>query len=111
MNNTPLHIATLRAAHPGGSESVPAVKTVPAAVAGDLAALQRLDIKAVSALTGRCPSSLRQMVREGRFPAADYRDGPRCTRWNAGTVRQWLVTTSKGQPNPQQPISGAVATK
>ncbi|HOB93670.1 MAG TPA: hypothetical protein PK306_02630 [Aquabacterium sp.] len=95
MNSTTLRLATPSATKPGGQDRASTASTAPAAVSGDLADLRRLDIKAVSALTGRCPSSLRQMVREGRFPPADYRDGPRCTRWNAGTVRQWLVATSK----------------
>jgi len=64
---------------------------------GDLADLARLTIKEVQALTGRSESSLRDMIRAGRFPQPDYRDGPRCVRWNAGTVRKWLqATTAQG---------------
>ena len=56
--------------------------------------LARLTIKEVQALTGRSESSLRDMIRAGRFPQPDYRDGPRCVRWSAGTVRTWLQATT-----------------
>lgn len=69
----------------------PATKAPIQPVFADLA---RLTIKEVQALTGRSESSLRDMIRAGRFPQPDYRDGPRCVRWNAGTVRNWLQATT-----------------
>lgn len=62
----------------------------------ELADLARLNAKEVCAWIGRCDSSLRDLIKEGRFPPPDYRDGPRCVRWNAGTVRRWLESTTQG---------------
>lgn len=62
-------------------------------IAPELADLARLTIREVSALVGRCDQSIRDMVKAGRFPAPDHRDGPRCVRWSAGLVRQWLEAT------------------
>jgi predicted DNA-binding transcriptional regulator AlpA len=62
-------------------------------VTADLADLARLTIKDVAILARRSESSLRDMIREGRFPQPDYRDGPRCVRWSAGLVRRWLEAT------------------
>lgn len=63
---------------------------------GNLADLARLTIKEVCSLTGRSESSLRELIATGRFPEADYRDGPRCVRWSAGVVRRWLESTRTG---------------
>lgn len=62
-------------------------------IAPELADLARLSIRQVSALVGRCEESIRLMVKAGKFPAPDHRDGPRCVRWSAGLVRQWLEST------------------
>ncbi len=62
-------------------------------VSPELADLQRLSVKDVSALIGRGEQSIRDMVKAGKFPPADHRDGPKCVRWSAGTVRRWLEST------------------
>lgn len=75
-----------------GSLKKPAA-TLPA----DLADLSRLTIKEVCSLVGRSESSVRELIRAGRFPAPDYRDGARCVRWSARLVRGWLAATTSGQ--------------
>lgn len=65
-----------------------------APISPELADLVRLSIKDVSALIGRCQQSVRDMIRAGKFPPADHRDGPKCVRWSAGTVRRWLESTT-----------------
>ncbi len=63
-------------------------------VSPELADLQRLSVRDVAALIGRGEQSIRDMVKAGKFPPADHRDGPKCVRWSAGTVRRWLESTS-----------------
>lgn len=70
-----------------------------ARVSPELADLARLSIKEVAALIGRGEQSIRDMVKSGKFPDADHRDGPRCTRWSAGLVRQWLESTRAASKN------------
>lgn len=53
-----------------------------------------MSIRQVAAVVGRCEQSIRDMVKAGKFPPADHRDGPKCVRWSAGTVRRWLESTS-----------------
>jgi predicted DNA-binding transcriptional regulator AlpA len=65
----------------------------PAHIAPDLADLARLSIKDVGALIGRGEQSIRDMVKAGKFPPADHRDGPKCVRWSACLVRRWLEST------------------
>jgi predicted DNA-binding transcriptional regulator AlpA len=72
----------------------PKASRTPALASPDLADLQRLTIKEVQALAGRSETSLRDLIAAGRFPPADYRDGPRCVRWSAGLVRRWLQATT-----------------
>lgn len=48
-----------------------------------------IDVKAVCLLIGMSTSWAHAEVAAGRFPAPAIR-GSRCTRWRAGTVRQWL---------------------
>lgn len=78
-------------------KTIAAAPTAPARmtahIAPELADLARLSIRQVSALVGRCEESIRLMVKAGKFPAPDHRDGPRCVRWSAGLVRQWLEST------------------
>jgi len=62
-------------------------------IAPDLADLARLSIKDVAALIGRGEQSIRDMVKAGKFPPPDHRDGPKCVRWSAGLVRRWLEST------------------
>jgi predicted DNA-binding transcriptional regulator AlpA len=59
------------------------------AVPADLADLQLLDIKAVCALVGLKSSAVQDRVRRGDMPAP-IRMGQRCTRWTAGSIKQWL---------------------
>lgn len=78
--------------------AAPASLKKPAAtLPADLADLSRLTIKDVCSLVGRSESSVRELIRAGRFPAPDYRDGPRCVRWSARLVRNWLAATTSGQ--------------
>lgn len=73
-------------------------RTVPALASPDLADMQRLSMRELRALVGMSESAIRDRMAAGRFPQPDYRDGPRCVRWNAGTVRRWLeATTSTAQ--------------
>ncbi|MEY8874925.1 MAG: helix-turn-helix transcriptional regulator [Leptothrix sp. (in: b-proteobacteria)] len=69
-------------------------RTAPVLASSDLADLQRLSMKDLRALVGRSESSIRDLIAAGRFPQPDYRDGPRCVRWSAGSVRRWLESTS-----------------
>ncbi|MFM2057605.1 MAG: hypothetical protein RLY71_1990 [Pseudomonadota bacterium] len=62
----------------------------PPIIPDDLAALALLDIKQVCSLVGLSASNVRQRINAGTFPPPDLIDGMRCTRWAAGTVRQWL---------------------
>lgn len=48
-----------------------------------------LKIQTVTAVTGLSESSIRRKISIGEFPAP-VKDGPRCTRWVAGQVSQWL---------------------
>lgn len=73
------------------------LKKPGATLPADLADLSRLTIKEVSGLVGRSESSIRELIRAGRFPAPDYRDGARCVRWSARLVRNWLAATTSGQ--------------
>lgn len=66
--------------------------TVP--VSDGLADLQRLAMRDIRALARMSESKIREMMARGEFPQPDYRDGPRCVRWNAGTVRRWLESTT-----------------
>lgn len=63
-------------------------------VSQELADLARLSVKDVSALVRLSEQTIRDRVKAGKFPPADYRDGPKCVRWSAGTVRRWLESTS-----------------
>lgn len=71
----------------------PALTSLTAHIAPELAALVLLSVKDVAALVGRGEQTIRDMVKAGKFPPADHRDGPRCVRWSAGLVRQWLEST------------------
>jgi len=63
-------------------------------VSQELADLARLSVKDVSALVRLSEQTIRDRVKAGKFPPADHRDGPKCVRWSAGTVRRWLESTS-----------------
>lgn len=84
MNTAPLRIATKPATPP---------RKAPTLAAPDLADLQRLTMREVRALVGLSESAIRDKIKAGTFPAADFVDGPRCTRWSAGLVRRWLEST------------------
>lgn len=56
----------------------------------DLADMRRIDMREVRVLVGLSESRIRELIAAGRFPQPSYRDGPRCTRWSVGSIRQWL---------------------
>lgn len=66
-------------------------------VSPELADLQRLSIKDVCALVRLSDQTVRDRVKAGKFPEPDHRDGPRCVRWSAGLIRQWLESTRTAQ--------------
>ena len=66
----------------------------PPVLTPDLADLVRINIREICALTGYGEQTIRDKIKAGTFPAADFRDGPRCVRWSTGSVRRWLVATS-----------------
>lgn len=68
-------------------------RRMTAHITPDLADLTRLSIRQVSALVGLCDQAIRDRIKSGKFPAADHRDGPRCVRWSAGLIRQYLAAT------------------
>lgn len=51
----------------------------------------RLKMRTVIGVTGLSESSIRRKVRSGEFPEP-VKDGPRCARWIAGEVTEWLRT-------------------
>lgn len=65
-------------------------KTRPVVVPPELADLRLMSIKEVAATAGHGVQTIRDKVKRGEFPPADYRDGPKCVRWSAGLVRRWL---------------------
>jgi len=75
----------------------PAAPSKPIPLPDHLADLARLDIREVSAIVGLGHQTIRDKIKAGTFPAADYRDGPRCVRWSAGLVKRWLAATSTVQ--------------
>lgn len=66
-------------------------------VSQELADLARLSIRDVSALVRLGEQTIRDRVKAGRFPAADFKDGTRCTRWSAGSIRRWLESSARNQ--------------
>jgi predicted DNA-binding transcriptional regulator AlpA len=66
-----------------------------------LAELQLLDIKTVCALVGLKPTAIYEREAAGTFPAA-IRQGTRCTRWTAGSIRAWIQGQIEAQTSPQQ---------
>lgn len=62
-------------------------------IAPELADLTRLSMRQVSALVGLSDQAIRDKIKAGKFPAADHRDGPRCVRWSAGLICQYLAAT------------------
>jgi prophage regulatory protein len=51
---------------------------------------QRLAMPEVEALSGRKKSKIYNLIAAGEFPAPE-KDGPRCSRWRAGDVLEWLA--------------------
>ena len=68
------------------TEPKPAARPLPA----DLAAVALLDISDVCAAVRMSASWVHDEVRARRFPQP-LRYGPRCTRWTAASVRQYLI--------------------
>jgi len=50
-----------------------------------------LAAKSVIPLIGSSRAHFYDLVREGKFPSAAFRDGPRFTRWRASDVQVWLA--------------------
>jgi predicted DNA-binding transcriptional regulator AlpA len=55
---------------------------------------QRLSLSEVETLTGRKKTKLYELIAKGHFPAPE-RDGPRWSRWRAGSVLAWLESQSQ----------------
>jgi predicted DNA-binding transcriptional regulator AlpA len=49
-----------------------------------------VDVKTISALLGRSPSSIWRDARLGKLPSP-VKTGPACTRWNVGAIRRHLA--------------------
>ena len=69
--------------------------------AADLADLALLPLRDVLKLTGRSASGIHELVRTDRFPQP-LRDGTRCTRWQAGKVRAWLIEQAQASEQRAQ---------
>jgi len=77
--------ATTRRYSPASTQTIDSLR-IPEAL---------LKIEVVSAVTGRSKSTIRRLVAEGKFPQP-IKDGPRCTRWVAGQVSNWLRAKGGG---------------
>jgi predicted DNA-binding transcriptional regulator AlpA len=66
--------------------------TIPAALANfdSLPDSALVDVKTVSAVLGRSPSSIWRDARTGKLPAP-VKAGPACTRWNVAAIRRHLA--------------------
>lgn len=65
---------------------------IPAALANfdSLPDSALVDVKTVSAILGRSPSSIWRDARTGKLPAP-IKTGPACTRWNVAALRRHLA--------------------
>lgn len=72
-----------------------------AAIPEALAMLELLNIKQVCRFTGMSASSIRARIRDGTFPPPDVVNGPRFTRWKAGTVQTWLIQITSQPVAPE----------
>lgn len=68
-----------------------AVDLQVAAVVGE----QLLGPREVAAAVGVCARTLRNWVRDGRFPKPDLRPSATTPRWKASTVRAWIDAAGK----------------
>lgn len=66
--------------------------TIPASLANfdALPDSALVDVKTVSAVLGRSPSSVWRDARLGKLPAP-LKTGPACTRWKVGAIRAHLA--------------------
>ncbi|MBL8465915.1 MAG: transcriptional regulator [Thauera sp.] len=66
--------------------------SMPAALANfdQLPDSAMVDVRTVSAVLGRSPSSIWRDARNGRLPAP-IKTGPACTRWNVAAIRRHLA--------------------
>ena len=55
-----------------------------------------LDVRAVAAIVGVCPRTIRGWVAQGRFPSPALRG--RITRWRRSTIAAWLDGQERLQP-------------
>lgn len=67
-------------------------QAIPAALANfdQLPDSAMVDVKTVSAVLGRSPSSIWRDARTGKLPAP-IKTGPACTRWNVAALRRHLA--------------------
>ncbi|KRC11603.1 hypothetical protein ASE11_19095 [Hydrogenophaga sp. Root209] len=72
------------------------IKKNPTVLPTTLHPEQRLKLAAVEALTGTKKSKIYAAIAAGKFPAPE-RDGPRCSRWRAGTVLDYLQARVEAQ--------------
>ena len=77
---------------------------------GDLAEVALLDIRDVCAAVRISASWVHEEVRAGRFPQP-LRYGPRCTRWRAADVRQYLIERAAQPQAEATELVRARATK
>lgn len=55
---------------------------------------QRLKFWQVEALTGKGRTKIYALIKGGAFPQPE-RDGPRCSRWRAGDVLEYLAAQQR----------------
>lgn len=80
-----------------------AAQTLPA----DVAAVSLLDIRDVCAAVRMSASWVHDAVRARRFPQP-LRHGPRCTRWTASSIRQYLIERAA---HPQEETAELVTAR
>lgn len=71
-------------------ETSPSPRRKPSALPAVLNREQRLDRHQVTLLLGVRATKFYTLLRSGKFPAAE-RFSPRCHRWPAGVVLDWLA--------------------
>ena len=82
-------------------------KTAARPLPANLADVALLDISDVCAAVRMSASWVHDEVRAGRFPQP-IRYGPRCTRWPAASVRQYLIDRAA---QPQAEAAALVTAK
>ncbi len=75
---------------------IPQGRAAPATLPESLHREQRLKFAQVQALTGMGRTWTYSAIKDDRFPPPQ-RDGPRCSRWRAGDVLDWLESNRERQ--------------